>query len=160
MRILLAVDGSPCSDLAVAEVARRTWPAETVVQVVAVEPPVQPPLLRGSPTVFDEVVRQLRAETDKHLSRAVETLRRLAPGLQALPRLLEGSPKDAIIDEAGRWGADLIVVGSHGHGPIRRFFLGSVSLFVAHHAPCSVLIVRQPPEISAAGSTPATAESS
>lgn len=147
MKIMLAVDGSPCSDLAVAEVARRPWPAKTVVHVVTVEAPVEPSLLRGSsPTVFDEFVKQQRAAAAKRLSHAVSTIQRLAPDLQVLPKLLEGSPKDALIDEAGRWGADLIVVGSHGYGPIRRFFLGSVSLFVAHHAPCSVLIVRCSPE--------------
>ena len=156
MRILLAVDGSPCSDLAVAEVARRPWPAETVVHVVTVEAPVEPSLLRGSPTAFDEIVKQQRAAAAERLSHAVGMIQRLAPDLRVLPKLLEGSPKDAIIEEAGRWGADLIAVGSHGYGPVRRFFLGSVSLFVAHHAPCSVLIVRGSPDGGPVAGAPAT----
>jgi nucleotide-binding universal stress UspA family protein len=132
MKILLAVDGSPCSDLAIGEVARRVWPAKAFVHVVAVEAPVGPPPQGGKPTVFGEIVKQQRAEAVEHPSSVVETIRRLAPGL---PRLPGRSPKDVIIGEAGRWGADLIVVGAHGYGPIRRFFLGSVTLYFAHPAP-------------------------
>ena len=47
-----------------------------------------------------------------------------------------------IVEEAERWGADLILVGSHGYGSVKRFMLGSVSQAVATHAPCSVEIVR------------------
>ena len=45
------------------------------------------------------------------------------------------------------WGADLIVVGSHGQRGIRRFLLGSAAEFVARHASCSVEIVRRPKSI-------------
>jgi nucleotide-binding universal stress UspA family protein len=126
-----------------------------------VDAPVDPGLLRGGPaTVFDEVVKQQRAESTKRLHDAAAVLAQSASRLRVTQALLEGRPKDAIVTEAERWGADLVVVGSHGYGPIRRFFLGSVSLFVAHHAPCSVLVVRQPPEISPAEGTHATSESS
>ena len=40
------------------------------------------------------------------------------------------------------WGADLVVLGTHGHGPAGRFLLGSVAHSVALHAPCSVEVVR------------------
>ena len=53
-----------------------------------------------------------------------------------------GVPKQVILDEAERWGADLIVVGSHGYSAWDRFLLGSVSNAVAAHAKCSVEIVR------------------
>jgi nucleotide-binding universal stress UspA family protein len=64
-------------------------------------------------------------------------------GLQIETAVIEGEPKVVIIEEAERWGADLIVVGCHGYGPVKRFLLGSVSLAVAVHAPCSVEIVRR-----------------
>ena len=57
---------------------------------------------------------------------------------------VEGSPKRVILDEAERWDAELIVVGSHGRRGLQRFLLGSVSQAVALHAPCSVEIVRAP----------------
>lgn len=66
---------------------------------------------------------------------------RNVPGLQISTQVLEGSPEKLIIEEATRWPADLIVVGSHGHGPVQRLLLGSVAQAVALHAPCPVEIV-------------------
>jgi len=53
-----------------------------------------------------------------------------------------GAPSRMIIESATNWGADLIVVGSHGRGFWGRVMLGSVSDAILHHAPCSVLVVR------------------
>ncbi len=144
MKILLAVDGSPTSDAAVAEVCRRPWPPETQVRLIIADPPLNPNLLSGSAaSVFDEVVARQRAEAHRCLNEAAATVRRDAPQLHVTPVLHEGSPKEVILDEADRWGADLIMLGSHGYGTLRRLFLGSVSHAVATHAPCSVEIVRQ-----------------
>ena len=143
MKILLAVDGSECSDCAVAEVARLPLPAGSVAHVITVEQPVCPPLHTDAlPTAFDKVVEQFRMESLGRLRASASQLQRLAPHLQVVPMLVEGQPKEVIVGEAERWAADLIVVGSHGYGPLRRFFLGSVSLFVTLHAPCSVLVAR------------------
>lgn len=145
MKILLAVDGSPCSDAAVAEVCRRPWPLQSEVRLITVDSPMDLDRMPGgSPSVFDAINRQLRAEALKRLNDAAAVFKQNAPGLLVTPVLLEGWPKDVILEEAERWGADLIVVGSHGHGVIRRLFLGSVSLAVALGAPCSVEIVRAP----------------
>lgn len=54
-----------------------------------------------------------------------------------------GAPVTVIIDEATDWGADLILLGSHGRGFWGRLTLGSVSDAVMHHAPCSVMIARK-----------------
>ena len=53
-----------------------------------------------------------------------------------------GRPAQVIVEAAERWGADVIVAGSHGHGFWGRLAIGSVSDAVLHHAPCSVLVVR------------------
>jgi nucleotide-binding universal stress UspA family protein len=58
-------------------------------------------------------------------------------------RVIDGSPKEEIVEEAETWGADLILIGSHGYGNVKRFMLGSVLQAVATHAPCSVEIVRE-----------------
>src|SRR3712207_2674630 len=57
-----------------------------------------------------------------------------------------GTPVDAILDLGEEIGADLIVMGSRGHGPLGRLILGSVSEGVVHHAPCPVLVLRGGPK--------------
>lgn len=54
-----------------------------------------------------------------------------------------GNPGQTICGSAHIWSADLIVVGSRGLTGVKEMFLGSVSNYVTHHAPCSVLIVRE-----------------
>lgn len=61
-------------------------------------------------------------------------------GVPATGRVVESSPAPALLDAATD--ADLMVVGSRGHGGFTGLLLGSVSAHVAHHAPCPVLIVR------------------
>jgi nucleotide-binding universal stress UspA family protein len=94
---------------------------------------------------FNELEGVARERARVTLDRAVESLKRnQVTKLPVDSQILYESPRDAIIEEAERWGADLIVVGSHGYRGYKRFLLGSVSQSVAAHAPCSVLIVRAP----------------
>jgi nucleotide-binding universal stress UspA family protein len=74
------------------------------------------------------------------LSRATEKLR--SAGFKVTSSVEEGDARDAILNYAERWHADLIVVGSHGRKGLDRFLIGSVSEAVARHARCSVEIVR------------------
>ena len=63
MKILLATDGSSCSDAAVSEICRRPWPEGTEVRIITVDAPWTEELLRGrSSSMFDEMNKQLRAE--------------------------------------------------------------------------------------------------
>jgi nucleotide-binding universal stress UspA family protein len=55
-----------------------------------------------------------------------------------------GSPGSIICQLANTWNADLIVVGSHGRKGLSEMLLGSVSNYVVHHAPCSVMVVHDP----------------
>jgi len=57
--------------------------------------------------------------------------------------VLVGVPRDAILEKAERWVADLIVMGSHGYGAWRGFLLGSVSRSVVTQAKCSVEVVHR-----------------
>jgi len=63
-------------------------------------------------------------------------------GLKTTGEVLSGYPKAKIVDEAKKWGADLVVVGSHGRRGVERILLGSVSEAVALHADCSVEVIR------------------
>ena len=147
MKILLAIDGSPCSELAVTEVARRPWPDDSQLKVVSV---IEPPgALTAEPYMgvggyFDEVERLKRQQAEEVLAQAAELLRAGAGTAQMgiTTEALTGSPKRTIVEQAEEWGADLIVVGSHGYHTWERMLLGSVSQSVAAHALCSVEIVR------------------
>jgi nucleotide-binding universal stress UspA family protein len=54
-----------------------------------------------------------------------------------------GDPGETICTIAQTWNANLIMMGRRGRSGLSEFFLGSVSNYVMHHAPCSVLIVQE-----------------
>ena len=144
MKILLAIDGSPCSDAAVEEVARRPWPEGSLVKVLtAWETPMPPtPEAWAVPiNYFEELDSALRKQGQNIVDRALQKLQSNKT-LLADAVLVPGSPRPVILDEAESWGADLIVLGSHGYGALKRFLLGSVSQAVVSHAKCSVEVVR------------------
>jgi nucleotide-binding universal stress UspA family protein len=147
LKVLLAVDGSPCSDHAVQSVAMRPWPSNSELELVSVVHTRVPGLLDG-PFLMTEAAHVDALEADRRLApqrveRAGQCLAG-TPGLRVTSTVLEGNPAEVILEEAERWKADLVVVGSHGYGPVTRRVLGSVSQTVALHAPCSVEVVRCP----------------
>ena len=83
----------------------------------------------GAQTTLEETLRESIPETD-----TVEIER----------RVVEGRPAAVLVDESR--GADLLVVGSRGHGGFTGLLLGSVSQQCAHHAACPVVIVRSKPD--------------
>ena len=83
----------------------------------------------------EEQAKQLTSQAASRIGEsglAVETVVRL------------GDPRTVIVDEAAEWGANLIVMGSHGRTGLSRMLLGSVAQAVVGHAPCSVEVVRHP----------------
>lgn len=147
MKILLAVDGSAHSDAAVDAVARRPWPAGSGVRIVsAAEAYHMPaPVPDGGAGLYAESLRVAREQAGEAVAAAAARLRGMeGAGLKISTAAPTGPPAQVILDEAEGWGADLIVVGSHGRGFWGRLLLGSVSQAVAAHAECSVEIVRRP----------------
>lgn len=149
MKILLAVDGSSYSDSAVEEAARRVWPEGSEVRIVStVEPlfvPAAEPWAMPANYYTDaENAARDRAQAAVEDAQAKLRRRRRTSSLDVTTATPSGSAKRAILEEAERWGADLILVGSRGLGAWERMFLGSVSSAVLHHAKCSVEIVRTP----------------
>lgn len=148
MRILLAIDGSDYSDAAVDDVANRPFPPGSELLVLSVfEVPAFPvafPL--GGVDFEDQVQKTAGAIVEK----AAAKLRVGAESkkLKIQTDVLAGSPKRVILEQADNFGADLIVVGSRGHGAWDRVLLGSVSQAVAAHAKCSVEIIRRGPRIA------------
>lgn len=149
MKIILAVDGSVYSDAAVEEIVKRPWPPESEIKVItAVEIPV---LMGGvtpwgiSPVYFEQMEISVRGAAQDAINRAMSKLSAIkGKTLKISTEIIQGSPREVIVDEAEKWNADLIVMGSRGLGAWNRLLLGSVSSGVVHHANCSVEIVRRP----------------
>ncbi len=148
MKILLATDGSAYSKAAIKEVANRTFPPKTKVRIISVIDKVALTKYIGPLGVLTEYYADANQTLEKFAEDANEyaakILRERNPMLSISTAVIDGSPKSAIIKEAEKYRADLIVVGSHGYGAVKRFMLGSVSHAVSLHAKCSVEIVRVP----------------
>lgn len=143
MRILMALDGSPSSDAACRLVGSLTWPSGSVVEVIAVAEPAAErlaPLVVSAPTIgsYDE---QTAEELEHVVEDAVAVLER--PGLLLSHAVVHGRPATLIVERAAEFRAELVVIGSRGHGPLASMLLGSVSAEVVDHAPCPVLVVRR-----------------
>ena len=144
MKILLATDGSPFSQAAATEIIERSHPPGTEVKIISV---VHPWPFIPEPTLMlvaahYESLEQGRQRATEIVENTAKRISEGAPQLVVTTEVLEGLPKEVIIEEAERWGADWIIVGSHGYGPVRRFLLGSICQSVLLNAPCSVEIVR------------------
>jgi nucleotide-binding universal stress UspA family protein len=143
MKILLAVDDSKYSQAALQSVLQKVHPGEIKVRVLHVLEPIRESQTRSSHRVYAEMMAQRRQDATEMVERAAESLKEV--GFKSCSCLLEsGIPKVVILHEAKKWGADLIVLGSHGRTGLDRILLGSVSKAVARHAACSVEIVRAP----------------
>lgn len=144
--VLLATDGS---DLATAAMTRGValLGRDHRFLSLAVVPPAFVPAAAVSPmdahpTVIDPELETRIEEQDR--ANSVRDLELLASVLeiQAEPMVEVGEPGPTICVVAARVNADVIVIGSHGHGWIKRVLIGSVSNHVLHHAPCPVLVMR------------------
>ena len=145
MKILVGTDGSNCSEKALHAVASRPWPAETLVRVISVRESMVPAAAMPQafdPVLMNEVIERERRRSEDALARARQTLSSAGLKLCDSSETLLGDPRTVLLDEAKSWGADLVVVGSHGLHGLDRVLLGSVSEAVAMHAHCSVEVIR------------------
>lgn len=99
----------------------------------------------------EEIWQSYQQRYEDHKNRAKVVLDRLvnqalSAGIIADFFQTEGSAGKEICDRAKEIQADLIIVGSHGRRGLSEIFMGSVSNYVMHHAPCSVLVVHTPKE--------------
>lgn len=136
MRILIAMDESDDALRAAQAVAHAIHPENSqIVLLHVLEPPAA---FEPDQSLWkrEEQAKIFLKNASAHLQRAhfksIET------------QLVEGEPKDKIVEVARQRNADLIVLGSQGRTGLAGILLGSVAESVAHHADCSILIVRQP----------------
>jgi len=136
-KILVAIDGSPASEKALAaavDLAANYRAELTALGVVEV------PEVVG---MIDEV-DEIRQGTEAYLRQINEAAVNYAHSRGVVLRsvLVRGHAAEAIVKYAESEGANLIVMGQHGHSRIARFLLGSTSDRVSEHSLCSVMIVK------------------
>lgn len=152
-RILIAYDGSDGAEAALLDIRRAGLPARAEANVLSLAdvwlPPEEERTTAGLSPEIAERCRRLWKNALETLSAAkataVEGARKvhgIFPEWHVESVARPDSPSWAIIAEAKAWKADLIVLGSHGRGPLQKFFLGSVSQKVISEADCSVRVVR------------------
>lgn len=145
IEIVLGVDGSYDSRLAVEAVARRSWPEGSRVHLItAMDTQISSAVFVSGWAVDDWVMKEDKKEKQwvRRMSGSFEKkLRESGLGVSIVVRY--GDPKSLIAGEAKRVDADCIFVGARGLNRIESIFMGSVSSAIAARANCSVEVVRR-----------------
>lgn len=137
-RILFATDGSDAANKAIDRFASWKWPAGSEARVVIVHQIVTAFGIEIAPV--DEPYRTAeRLEADAILQSASQRLSKVFSSVET-DHSDSSQIAHTIVEQAEKWNADLIVIGNRGMSPWERFLLGSTSLGVLHHAPCSVWV--------------------
>jgi len=140
--VLFPTDFSTVSDAALAQATGLARGLNARMVIFHVE---EPPLAYAGGEFYYGV-----PEPSKHVLETM--LKAIVPGDPNVPythRMVMGSPSDEIIRMAKDERADMIVMGTHGRSGVARLLMGSVAEQVLRHAPCPVMVVRQPEEVPA-----------
>jgi nucleotide-binding universal stress UspA family protein len=145
MRLLIATDGSDIArEAARHALAVLAEPSEvTVLHVIAEAPGEDGGGIEG-PTEGAEAVKRHWQQLDNEADRALNDVASLMPKVDVQRRVEIGNPGAVICAIAKEIEADVLVIGSHGHGVLKQLVLGSVSSYIVHHATCALLVVRHP----------------
>lgn len=145
--VLLATDGSTLATTALTRGVALLGTGHRFVGLIVVPPAVVPGTVLTpmdavhttlpDPTAERDIERAEQAESAEELNALAVTL-----GIDLEARTDIGEPGATICDVASQVGADVIVIGTHGKGILKRLVLGSVSQHVLHNAPCPVLVDR------------------
>jgi nucleotide-binding universal stress UspA family protein len=153
LRALVAYDCSAPVDEMASYLSRFHWPADAKGFTLTVVRPMfladLPDWVKNQPRDPD-VAEMAAAWEQEHVTnlatakQQLERFRRKLPASFASGEVIvaEGRPAELIVTKARELSADLVVLGTHGMGTVRRLLLGSTSEQVLSSAPCSVLIVR------------------
>jgi nucleotide-binding universal stress UspA family protein len=141
VRVLIASDGSPHAQRAVALTAAQAWPSGTHIHVIVVDDGWvrAPEVLSPTPVVL-EPDESAGHDPAGSAAQAARILKR--PGWTVTSDVLMGRAASAIVEEGERFGADVVILGSRGRGPLGSLALGSVSAEVVDHAGRPVLVAR------------------
>lgn len=150
MRVLIAHDGTDSSNAILRDLHYAGLPMHASVRILSVAA-LHAPALAGEAVAYSNpgtafsrsftAAHEQLVETDWEMSRIRTNVSRHFPEWFVETEVSDGNADEAILESANTWGADLILMGSHGRTGLKRMLLGSVSLRVAEEAQCSVRIV-------------------
>jgi nucleotide-binding universal stress UspA family protein len=151
LHIFFATDGSIAARFAQAHLLALPWrPPVHVTAMTAMEIPHPPftSLIPAARRAYDIALNTLRQDAEAGATEVLAATRRALEAHVASigTRMHPGHAGPTIVDTALACRADLVVVGSRGLGPYKGFLLGSVSIHVALHARCPVLVVKSLPK--------------
>jgi nucleotide-binding universal stress UspA family protein len=151
LRIVAAVDGSPCALWAVAAATRLCEATSgRLLLVHAIDP------LAGTWTDLPLDPPDRMDERREAGAKLLATIKQsVSPDLRCDVQLVDGDPAEAIVATARRWGADLIAVGTHGRNRFTRFLVGSTADEIVRLANCPVIVVGHDPRVLHAWQTDA-----
>ena len=138
--VMVAYDGSPEAELALAHAIALAQAFHARLALVAVVPP-PPPFAWQAPGGVRQLHDMQQTDLEKQLRAAAD---RVPDDLSLTTRLLDGDPPRELLHAAREGEHDLIVMGSRGRGRITTALLGSVSNRVMHDSPVPVMIVHPP----------------
>ena len=148
MKVLIATDGSEGAVAAAREALRLMAPDASLLVLAVADSPVEGTAGLdagfGGGVTDSGLLEQEWEDGLAHARAAVQrTIELLGPRAGVESRVESGDPAGRICEVAREAGVDVVVVGSRGHGFLRRALMGSISTHVLHHAPCPVLVVRE-----------------
>ena len=142
MKVLVGIADSKSAEEILPSLVSQFPPATTEVRLLHVLQPISfstpPQMARAFTPELESLNKQAQGLLASAASRIAQA------GFKADSLIEKGDVREAIIDAAARWHADLILIGSRGSANLGRFLLGSVAESVMRHAPCSVQVVRVP----------------
>ena len=141
-RILVPTDFSVCSDAALkyGRALTEAFGATLHLLHVVQDPYTQPWAAEAFPTPLGEMLAQWEEQARQRLATLLPEGDRTGAAIATIV----GSPFYEIVRYATEQQIDLIVIGTHGRGPLGHMLLGSVAEKVVRKAPCPVLTVRHP----------------
>ncbi|WVZ90680.1 hypothetical protein U9M48_036962 [Paspalum notatum var. saurae] len=152
MTMVAGIDESDHSFYALEWALRHFFPAGQPQQyrlaVVTAKPSAASAVGLAGPGAAD-VLPFVEADLKRSALRVIDKAKGLcAQVADAVFEAAEGDARNVLCEAVERHGAEMLVVGSHGYGAIKRAVLGSVSDYCAHHAHCTVMIVKKPKQHS------------
>lgn len=132
MKVLVAIDSSPFAHAVITAVSERAWSQDCQFKLLTVV----------EPCAVWEMEQQCVKQSEIILEDRLARLKKALPDHTIVAETALGNASSVICAAAESFGADLIVLGSHGDTGIRHSRIGSVAAAIVNEAPCSVELIK------------------